>query len=323
MKIVVTGGSGFIGTNYIDFLLENEDAEIVNIDKSPPQKKSHQLYWRECNILDAGKTKEIIATFNPDYLVHLAANIRTDLSDIKDFSENIDGVENVLEACKQASNLKRVIFTSSLLVCQVGYYPTHDTDYKPNTAYGESKVKGEEIVRSAGSLPFLWSIIRPISIWGPWCGEPYHNFFKSVLQGWYFHIGSGRYKRSLGYIENSIRQFHSLLKAGEAQMNEKTYYIADPDPTDLHDMSELIREKAGASKIWSMPFPVAKLLAKTGDLLQKTGWRSVPLTSFRLSNVTTEYVYDLSPVMNVAKFTPVPLETGVERMLEHLKNPRS
>lgn len=43
-------------------------------------------------------------------------------------------------------------------------------------------------------LPYAWTIIQPISIWGPWGEEPYKNFFKAIVQGWYFHIGSGHYK---------------------------------------------------------------------------------------------------------------------------------
>ena len=318
MKIVVTGGSGFIGTNYIDYLLEKENPEIINLDKAPPKKEDHQSYWRECNILDTRKTKEIIASFNPDYLVHLAANIRTDLSDIKDFRENIEGVENVLEACRGADNLKRVIFTSSLLVCQVGYYPQNDTDYKPNTAYGKSKVMGEKIVRAAEDLPFQWTIIRPISIWGPWNGEPYLSFFKAVMQGWYFHIGSGHYKRSLGYIGNTIRQIHAIIKAEQEQVDGKTFYLADPEPTDLHEMAEMIREKSEAKKIYTFPLFLAKLLAKIGDILQKAGWRSVPLTSFRLNNITTEYIYDLSPTMELANFDVIDVNIGVEETLQFI-----
>ena len=318
MKIVVTGGSGFIGTNYIDYLLENEHLEILNLDKAPPKKESHQSYWEECNILDAKRTKKIITSFNPDYLLHLAANVRTDLTDIKHFDENILGVENVVEACRGANNLKRVIFTSSLLVCRVGYYPQHDTDFMPNTAYGESKVIGEKIVRGAKDLHFQWTIVRPISIWGPWNGEPYLSFFKSIMQGWYFHIGNGHYKRSLGYIGNTIRQIHAVIKAEKEQVAGKTFYLADPEPTNLYELAELIREKSEARKIYAFPLLGAKFLAKIGDILQKMGWKNVPLTSFRLNNITTEYIYDLSNTMDIANYEIVDVETGVEKTLQFI-----
>ena len=318
MKVIVTGGSGFIGTNYIQYLLDEIQADVINIDKAPPKNKKHQEYWRECNILNAEKTEEIITDFNPDFVVHLAADLGTDLVDIEDFKANFDGVENLIEACKRAPNLKRVVFTSSLLVCKVGYIPKHDRDYMPTTAYGKSKMMGEEIVRNAGELPFTWTIIRPISIWGPWQGEPYLNFFKAVSQGWYFHIGDGHYKRSLGYVRNSVRQIHSILETDLENISGKTFYIADSEPADLHDMAEIIRETTAAGKIRKVPMPMAKTVALIGDLLQKMGWRTVPLTSFRLHNITTEYVFDLSPIMNLIRFEPTGLKTAINETLLHM-----
>lgn len=323
MKIAITGGSGFIGTNYIDYLLDHGGIELINIDKVPPRKAEHRDYWMECNILEREKLRDLLSSFNPDYVVHLAADLGTDLVEIEDFKANYDGVESLIDACKGADHLKRVIFTSSLLVCHVGYKPTHDTDYKPTTAYGESKVMGEKIVRGAGELPFEWVIIRPISIWGPWNDEPYISFFKAVSGGWYFHIGDGHYRRSLGYVGNTVRQIHTLITAKSEDAAGKTFYVADPEPADLHDMAEVIRELSGARKIRRLPMPLARFAAGVGDLLQKLGWRFVPLTSFRLINIITEYIFDLSPVMSLADWTPTSLREGVQRTLDYMQQNKS
>lgn len=318
MKVLVTGGSGFIGTNYIQYLLDEIQAKVINLDKAPPKNSNHQKYWRECNILDLECTSKVIEDYDPDFVVHLAADLGTDLVDIEDFKANYTGVENLIEACKEAPSLKRVIFTSSLLVCKVGYKPKHDTDYMPTTAYGKSKMMGEEIVRNSNELPFAWTIIRPISIWGPWQGEPYLNFFKAISQGWYFHIGDGHYKRSLGYVRNSVRQIHSILEAELEKIEGKTFYIADAEPADLHEMAELIRESTGARKIRSLPLTLAKTIAWIGDLLQLVGWRSVPLTTFRLNNITTEYVFNLSPIINLIRFEPTSLRKAINETLHHM-----
>ena len=72
--------------------------------------------------------------------------------------------------------------------------------------------------------------------WGPWGEEPYRNFFKSIAQGWYFHIGSGHYKRSLGYVGNTVHQIHQILLAPREKIHGKTMYVADDQPADLYDM---------------------------------------------------------------------------------------
>ncbi len=57
MKILCTGGSGFIGTHLIDRFLDKRN-EFINIDIAEPKKESHNRYWYECNILDCEESKE-------------------------------------------------------------------------------------------------------------------------------------------------------------------------------------------------------------------------------------------------------------------------
>lgn len=335
MKILVTGGSGFIGTNYVDFALD-KGAEVVNIDIKPPLKREHYLYYRECNIMDFERLLKIFKDFKPTYVVHLAAKTGAhSITDLKEFAPNIEGVRNLINAIiefnvqgskfkvkslgnnVQAGRVERVVFTSSLLVCKMGYIPKHDTDYIPTTAYGMSKVEGEKIVRNWRNLPFEWTIIRPISVWGPWMIEPYIDFFKAVYRGWYMHIGHGHYKRSMGYVENIAHEIHCILLSPSEKVHRKTFYVGDLEPTDLYDFAELVREKMGAPKIRKMPMWVAKSIARMGDGLKFLGWTNAPLTSFRLNNITTEYVFDLSPILDVCNGKlPYNRETAIERTVE-------
>jgi nucleoside-diphosphate-sugar epimerase len=228
-------------------------------------------------------------------------------------------VENLLLALEEVPCVERVIFTSSLLVCRMGYVPKHDTDYQPTTLYGKSKVRGEQIVRAAENLPYAWIIIRPISIWGPWGEEPYQNFFKSIAQGWYFHIGSGHYRRSLGYVGNAVHQIHQLLLAPREKIHGKTMYVADDQPADLYDMANMIRQAVGAPNIHHVPLWVAILAAKIGDGCKAVGWHSAPLSSFRLNNIRTEYVFDMQPIMEVSAPLPYSLKAGVEQTVQWLR----
>ncbi len=135
------------------------------------------------------------------------------------------------------------------------------------------------------------------------------------------HIGDGHYKRSMGYVENIAHQIHCILNATSNKVHKKTFYVGDPEPTDLYEFAEKVREKMNAPKIRKMPMWLAKSFAKIGDLLKLLGWTNVPLTSFRLNNITTEYVFDLSPIMDVCSGKlPYDRNTAIEKTVEWFKS---
>ena len=113
MRILITGGSGFIGTNYIELLLKTGQAEFVNLDKRPPRNAAHKSFWQECDLLDAPRLKKLVIDFSPTHVVHLAAKTGLDEKKLSDFAANMEGVENLLLALKEAPSVERVIFTSS------------------------------------------------------------------------------------------------------------------------------------------------------------------------------------------------------------------
>ena len=180
MKILITGGSGFIGTNLIE-TLRKTDADILSIDMVEPKLKEHRTVWKQVDIREKDALMMIVKDFQPEYVIHLAA--RTDLNGktLQDYNANMQGVTNLLDALEQVKDLKRVVFASSMYVCEPGYMPKDFEDYAPHTLYGESKVETEKRIKERNP-EYTWSIIRPTSIWGPWFGEPYNKFFHIVFQ---------------------------------------------------------------------------------------------------------------------------------------------
>jgi len=319
MRILVTGGSGFIGTNYIELLLRNDKAEFINVDNRPPRNVAHQEFWRQCDILDASRFEKIIKEFRPTHVVHLAAKTGLDGKRLREFAANIDGVESLVRILRETPSVERVVFTSSLLVCRMGYIPKVDTEYKPTTLYGQSKVCGEQIVRLAKDLPYAWTIIRPISVWGPYAEEPYRDFFQSVSRNRYFHIGFGHYKRSMGYVENMAYQIQGLLLASVEKVDRKVFYLGDSPSIDLYEFANEVQTVLGVKKISHLPLWAVKLAAKNGDILKAAGWKKFPLTSFRLNNIRTEYVFDLQPIIDIAGPLPYDFKTGIRRTVQYMR----
>lgn len=316
-RLLVTGGSGFIGINLIEKLLEENTFEFLNLDQKSPKIEAHAKYWRSCDICDASRLKSEVAEFNPDYVIHLAA--RTDIrgAELEDYRSNTNGVTNLIQALEYAPHVKRVLFTSSMYVCEPGYIPKSEEDYSPHTAYGKSKVETERIIRRA-NLPYSWSILRPTSIWGPWFGEPYDGFFKLVMRRMYFHLGPKACKKTYGYVENVICQIMAMLKAENEKLNGKVVYLGDYEPYDISEWAEEIAALDGF-KISRLPYSIFVAAGKIGDVVKRCGL-AFPMTSFRLRNMTTDNIHDVSLIQSLVPVLPVTRREGNLRTVNWLKS---
>ena len=315
-KILITGSSGFIGTNLLQFFIEKK-IDVLGVDINTPKTTDHNNYFKQVDITNYEEFKEIVIDYSPNYIIHLAA--RTDLNGIKleDYSANTIGVKNLIKAAELLTNLKKIIVTSSMLVCHTGYYPKNQFDYNPTTIYGASKVETEKIVWE--NKPSCdWAIIRPTSIWGPWFGEPYRNFFDMVIARKYFHIGNKSCTKTYGYVGNAVYQIEQILLAETNDENNKVFYIGDEKPTNIEEWGDEIASKLGY-KIFKMPFFIIKCAAIFGDILKKIGIH-FPMTSFRLKNMTTNNIIDLSATTQIAPNPPFTRHEGIINTLSWLKN---
>ena len=313
VKLLLTGGSGFIGTNLIEKLLQHEDITLLSIDIAEPKIDSHRKIWQKVDIREKNVIMATVKDFQPDYVIHLAA--RTDLNGktLQDYDANMQGVSNLLDALEQVPNLKQAVFASSMYVCEPGYLPKDFEDYAPHTLYGESKVETERRIKESNPK-YTWSIIRPTSIWGPWFGEPYNKFFHIVLSHMYFHMGKRACRKTYGYVDNAIYQIMSIFDADAEKVNRKVFYIGDYEPYDITEWANEIAKEAG---IWipRIPYWCFKCAGWFGDLLKKFGI-AFPMTSFRLHNMTTDNVHNLEPIKAVAPNLPVSRIDGTKRTLE-------
>lgn len=316
-RFLITGGSGFIGTHIVASLLKNTQIVVLNIDIQAPKIKEHEKVWQRVDLCDKALLTKTVRQFCPDRVIHLAA--RTDLRGqvLEDYAVNMQGVRNLLEALDEVPTLRQAIFASSMYVCYPGYTPKHFDDYAPHTLYGESKVITEKIIKEKNPSNYTWSIIRPTSIWGPYFGEPYDKFFKIVLSHCYFHMGEKACKKTYGYIDNTIYQILSILQAPKGTVDRKTFYIGDYEPYDITEWADEIAGLAGI-KIPHVPYAFFRLMGKVGDLLKKVGI-TFPMTSFRLKNMTTDNIHDLTPIRQIAPSLPVTRIDGTKATIEWIQ----
>jgi len=317
-RILITGGSGFIGTNLVEYYARLGH-EILNIDKESPQNPNHLQYWKPCNILDLPKLKNDISEFDPKYIFHLAARTDLDGRTLDEYQDNTVGVENLIEAIKCLNDLNGVIFFSSRLVCKIGYVPINSDDYRPSTFYGESKMIGEQIVKSSKTIPCPWDIVRPTSIWGPWFDIPYKNFFTAVINKRYFHPKGKNVFKSFGYVGNTVYELDRIMFRKELERGQ-TFYLGDYPPLELKQFADLISIEYGGTGVPEIPLVILRFAAFLGDLIKYIGYKKVPLTSFRLDNIVTDMTYDLKPLQNIVGNLPFTMTEGVRTTLTWMNN---
>jgi nucleoside-diphosphate-sugar epimerase len=319
-RIVVTGSSGFIGGHLVS-ALSSQGHDLLAMDRVAPQQSIAGATFREIDLLDRDSLETAFAEFLPQAVIHLAA--RTDLREQRDlagYAANTQGVDNLVNAIQRTPGVRRAIYTSSQLVCRVGYIPKSDDDYQPSTLYGESKVQTERIVRAADGGGVEWCIVRPTLVWGPRMGLHYQRFFRMITLGRYFHIGTKPLYKSYGYVGNVVHQYARLLAVDSSAIARRTFYLADYEPISLRAWADAFQRGLRAPPIRSIPEPVARVAAAVGDVVNRVGWQQFPYNSFRLGNVLTEYVFDLSPTRDVCGPLPCSLEEGVDETVRWLNN---
>ena len=312
-RILVTGGSGFIGTHFVGLLL-NKNKEILNVDIQEPKVASQNSLWKQCDIKDFNELFKIFSGFSPTHVLHLAAKANLNGKTISDFPDNTIGTKNVVDCMSLLKSINRFIHTSTQYVVYPGVNPESNEDLLPYTAYGESKAESERIVHTANLDNCIWSIIRPTNIWGPWHTAFPNELWRFLGKRYYVHPGFKPIKKYYSYIENTVDQIYKLLcVASDDEVHRKVFYVTDP-PIDNAVWMNAFSVALSGKPVRKIPKLMWRIMGVMGDIIKGLG-RPFPIDSDRYFRLTVQENLPYKRTLDITGNPLFSMEDGVRKCI--------
>ncbi|CAN5857245.1 3 beta-hydroxysteroid dehydrogenase/delta 5--_4-isomerase [soil metagenome] len=257
-RVLVTGGSGFVGANLVTELL-HRGYDVHSFDRVPSPLAAHpRLTTFVGDICNPGDVRA--ATTGVNTVFHTAAIIDlmggasvTDEYRRRSFAVNVEGTKNLVHAAQQAGTA-RFVYTASNSVVMGGQPISGGDETLPytgrfNDLYTETKVVAEKFVLGVnGEQGMLTCSIRPSGIWGRGDQTMFRKVFDSVLAG---HVkvlvGSKDIKLDNSYVHNLVHGFilaaEHLAPGGTAP--GQAYFINDGEPINMFEFSRPVVQACG------------------------------------------------------------------------------
>lgn len=317
MRVLVTGGSGFIGRYFCE-RLRAEGHDVVILDLVPPGWAHEGITVRLGDVRDASAVRQALE--GSDLVIHLAAAHHDfGISTPTYFGVNEGGARVLTEEMDRAG-VRRACFFSSVAIYGNAPEPrTEETSPAPANPYGASKLAGEAMFRrwveQGDGRRAL--VIRPAVVFGPRNFANVYALMRQIHSGLYLPVGRGVNVKSMAYVENVVDATLHLLAQPALPAFDAYNYVDLPQLTS-RGIGDAIAEALGRRPpAVSLPLPVALALAAPFDALIRVTGRNLPISSARVRKLATMQTKFEAGKVRAAGFAPAhSLRDGIRRMAE-------
>lgn len=287
MKIAITGNTGFVGTNLISFLKDNNDILNINL--------------RDCNDIKIDKSNDVV--------IHLAGKSHDskNVSNPKEYYEvNFELTKRVFDAYL-TSEAKVFIFLSSVKAVADSINENEilieDVNPDPKTHYGKSKLLAENYIISV-TIPSdkRVYILRPTMIHGPRNKGNLYLLYKLVQIGIPWLLGAFENQRSFCSIDNLSYVIDKIIN--NVNIPSGIYNISDDQSISTNEIIKLIAaSKNKKTRILLISKNLILALARIGDIFK------LPLNSERINKLTENFVVSNTKIKTALKIKSLPFST--------------
>lgn len=279
--VLITGASGFVGQNLINYL----DERLIS-HKEISLRTGVPVYL-------PGETSVVV------HLAGLAHDLKNVNKEADYFHVNTQLTQQLFQAFLR-SDADTFIFLSS--VKAVADFPgkellLENTNPDPVTVYGKSKLEAERALSSPKVNDKRVIILRPCMIHGPGNKGNLNLLFQWVKSGLPYPLGAFENERSYLSVDHLCYVITELIR--DRTIPQGVYQVADTHYVSTIKLIELIGQELGRQvRIWKIPVPIIRTLAKVGD------WLHLPLNSERLNKLADNYKVSNEKLRSVLKNPP-------------------
>ena len=324
MKVLVTGGGGFLGQALCRGLV-GQGHEVTSFNRGHyPELDALGVRQVRGDLADAAAV--MAATQGAEAIFHNAAKAGA-WGDYDSYHRaNVVGTQNVLDACR-AHGIGRLVYTSTPSVTHRKTHPVeggtaetvpYGSGFK--APYATTKTIAEKAVLAANGPDLATVALRPRLIWGPGDNQLLPRMVERAKAGRLRFVGDGSNRIDTTYIDNAadahFKAFEHL--APGAACAGKAYFISNGEPKPVREILNGLLAAAGAPPVTkTVPFRVAYAVGAVSEtlwpLLRLRG--EPPLTRFLAEQLSTTHWYDMAPATRDFGYVPrVSIAEGLERL---------
>ena len=321
MKVLVTGGGGFLGQAVVRGLLQRGH-EVRVLNRSPyPSLEALGVDCRRGDLADAEAVRS--ACQGCDAVIHAGARAGPGLYWPAYEDANVKGTRNVLAACR-AETIGMLVYTSSPSVAHAGgdieggdeslSYPSHFS-----APYPATKAEAERLVLAANGPALKTVALRPHLIWGPGDNHLLPRLVERNRAG-RLRLPAPQKLIDTVYIDNAAEAHLLALDdlAGPARSAGKAYFISNGEPLPVAEIMRRLLEAVGETpRIRSVSLAVARAAAAVVEPI----WRGLqlksdpPISRFMVEQLSTAHWFDLGAAARDMGYRPaVSIDEGLRRL---------
>jgi len=284
MRVLVIGGSGFIGTRLIGVLLERGH-DVVNLDRAASTEYPALTTLGDvCALSDVSA-----ASAGVDAIVNLAAEHRDDVQPLSRYTAvNVEGAQTVITSA-EINGVGRIVFTSSVAVYGLDKVnPEESWEPEPFNEYGRTKLAAERVFTEWAESDTTRSlaIIRPSVVFGEGNRGNVHTLANQVASGRFIQVGKGDNRKSMSYVGNIVEFLADSLDVPAGV--RVTNFADKPDLTTTELVALLRRTLGKRGSRLRLPLPVGVAAGHTLDLIARVSGRTFPISAVRMRKFAAE-----------------------------------